>query len=206
MKTYRQFLNEYFTWNDEMTEKTIDLGELYKLQEGNMYHIAQTLRYEFRDFPNRNLDEYKEITLNSLYRPNLYWVIKDNEFDYDKNGIIFSEPYKNNRLRINGDSFHNFFFKIKTIKKNYTEQNPYGEENWANEAYYTDMSPYDYSFEIPECVNIGWLDENHPFEKGETPSEFVEKLKKNADVRPNMRISRLPFLRETNKGNQREQR
>jgi len=49
---------------------------------------------------------------------------------------------------------------------------------FINEAYYPDLSPYNYSWEMPECVNIGWLDEKHDFEKGEVPDGFIEKLKK----------------------------
>jgi len=50
-------------------------------------------------------------------------------------------------------------------------------KQFINDAYYSDLSPYEYGFSIPECVNIGWLDKDHDFEKGDVPNEFIEKLK-----------------------------
>jgi hypothetical protein len=46
------------------------------------------------------------------------------------------------------------------------------------ETYYNDLSPYEYGFSIPGCVNIGWLDIDHDFEKGYVPDGFIDKLKK----------------------------
>ena len=47
-----------------------------------------------------------------------------------------------------------------------------------NESYYEDLTPFEYGmYALPECVNIGWLDKRYPFEKGEVPDGFVERLK-----------------------------
>lgn len=44
-------------------------------------------------------------------------------------------------------------------------------------AYFEDLSTYTY---IPEdegsLLNVGWLDADHPFEKGKLPGVFIEKL------------------------------
>jgi hypothetical protein len=49
-------------------------------------------------------------------------------------------------------------------------------------AYFDDLTPYTY-FPVDDdeasqgAVNIGWLDEHHPFPQGETTSEFQQKLR-----------------------------
>lgn len=78
--------------------------------------------------------------------------------------------------------------KAMENSKRITPEDPYGEEVWIGEklitkfkifeAYYADLSPYEYGFVVPECVNIGWLDRRHDFEKGDVPEGFIEKLKK----------------------------
>ena len=44
-------------------------------------------------------------------------------------------------------------------------------------AYYADLTPYNYSHHSEMELNIGWLQKNQPFEKGETPFLFIEILK-----------------------------
>ena len=44
-------------------------------------------------------------------------------------------------------------------------------------AYFADLTTYTYIPEGEETVlNVGWLDADHPFEKGETSEAFIEKL------------------------------
>lgn len=44
--------------------------------------------------------------------------------------------------------------------------------------YYKDLTPYEYylPFKLPNVLNVGWLDKEFDFPKGNTPSELVEKL------------------------------
>lgn len=46
--------------------------------------------------------------------------------------------------------------------------------------YYKDLTPYEYFMPraMPNIQNVGWLDKNHPFEKGEVSKEIIEKLSK----------------------------
>jgi hypothetical protein len=46
--------------------------------------------------------------------------------------------------------------------------------------YFVDLTTYSYlrnNEEIPDILNIGWLDSEHPFEKGEVASQYTDKLK-----------------------------
>src|SRR5262245_565679 len=45
--------------------------------------------------------------------------------------------------------------------------------------HYPDLSPYKYNLPRPLAgvVNIGWLDNDHPFERGIVPEGFSERLK-----------------------------
>jgi hypothetical protein len=45
-------------------------------------------------------------------------------------------------------------------------------------TYFRELSPYTYhhSWKGKGLINIGWLDVSEPFEKGEVPERFVEKL------------------------------
>jgi hypothetical protein len=46
-------------------------------------------------------------------------------------------------------------------------------------AFFEDLTPYTYLHpeeELPGTVNIGWLDKDHPYPKGETSGEFQMKL------------------------------
>jgi hypothetical protein len=43
--------------------------------------------------------------------------------------------------------------------------------------YYPDLSVYEYiQYEGDNILNIGWLDKQHEFSKGEVPKEFLDKL------------------------------
>jgi hypothetical protein len=44
--------------------------------------------------------------------------------------------------------------------------------------YYKDLSQYDHwgKYDVPTTKNVGWLDNEHPFETGITSQSFVEKL------------------------------
>lgn len=127
IKKFRIF--EYFTWNEEVDEKTIDLGKLYNQQEGNLDHILQILQYEFRNQPDNNFIEYKKITLHS----NNYdiWKLTNNtiEKNRDGNGIIFRAEY-GGLYNFDLKSFKHYHFKIKIIKKKFNKEDPYGEEVW----------------------------------------------------------------------------
>ena len=44
-------------------------------------------------------------------------------------------------------------------------------------TYFDDLSPYSYlSEEERDVLNIGWLDMDHAFPRGETSDEFIERL------------------------------
>ncbi|SPD76515.1 conserved hypothetical protein [uncultured Desulfobacterium sp.] len=43
-------------------------------------------------------------------------------------------------------------------------------------TYFDDLSPYSYISEEGNSLNIGWLDKNHDFQKGDTSEEFIERL------------------------------
>jgi hypothetical protein len=45
-------------------------------------------------------------------------------------------------------------------------------------AYFSDLSSYSYCGHEPSTVNIGWLDGEHPFNRGETSPQFRELLAK----------------------------
>jgi len=44
-------------------------------------------------------------------------------------------------------------------------------------TYFPDLSPYSYDGNEKDTVNIGWLHYDHPIQRGDTPSEFQERLK-----------------------------
>lgn len=46
----------------------------------------------------------------------------------------------------------------------------------VNESYYEDLTPYTYSRNRHNELNIGWLDNKHDFEKGEVPDGLLERL------------------------------
>lgn len=172
-----KMFNEYYTWNDDVTEKTIDLGTLYEQQEGNTDHIMQILEYEFR--PIQSNDEYKVIRLVGKYS-NVDMTLYNHIIETDKKGLLFTARHGGHFIfrRIPFDRFSRFQFKIRILKRRFIPEDPYGEEEWdINEAYYPDLSPYEYGFAIPECVNIGWLDNEHDFETGDVPDGFIDKLK-----------------------------
>lgn len=75
--------------------------------------------------------------------------------------------------------------KIKNKMKNFNQ--------FVNETYYPDLTPYEYGGEIPECVNIGWLDEHHNFKKGTVPSGLIEKLKDAPKIAQNLGYHNCPF-------------
>lgn len=45
--------------------------------------------------------------------------------------------------------------------------------------YFQDLTNYSYylGFEISEVKNVGWIDAEHPYQKGSAPEAFVEKLR-----------------------------
>jgi len=45
--------------------------------------------------------------------------------------------------------------------------------------YFPDLSPYQYGRDPldPAIVNIGWLSEDHPYETGDVPTDFVEAIR-----------------------------
>ncbi len=45
-------------------------------------------------------------------------------------------------------------------------------------TYFPDLSPYSYFGTQKDTVNIGWLHVDHPYQKGDTPTDFQERLKK----------------------------
>ena len=44
--------------------------------------------------------------------------------------------------------------------------------------YFADLTPYAYrhSLALPEVLNVGWLDDQHPYTQGHVPKDLVEKL------------------------------
>lgn len=48
-------------------------------------------------------------------------------------------------------------------------------------SYYEDLTPYNYHHYSEKELNVGWLDKDFPFEKGELPAGFLERLKKFAE-------------------------
>jgi hypothetical protein len=46
--------------------------------------------------------------------------------------------------------------------------------------YFEDLSPYEYGGDtpMPDVVNVGWLSQEHPYESGPVPPEFVEAVRK----------------------------
>lgn len=42
--------------------------------------------------------------------------------------------------------------------------------------YYPDLSPYAYSSQIADALNVGWLDPAHAFPQGPTPDGFAARL------------------------------
>lgn len=48
-------------------------------------------------------------------------------------------------------------------------------------SYYQDLTPYNYHHHSIKELNVGWLDKNFPFEKGEVPAGFLNNLKKIAE-------------------------
>ena len=44
-------------------------------------------------------------------------------------------------------------------------------------SYYEDLSPYNYHHHSKKELNVGWLEKDFPFEKGEVPAGFLDKLK-----------------------------
>ncbi len=51
--------------------------------------------------------------------------------------------------------------------------------------YYPDLSPYCYSDCQPAGLNVGWLDDQHPFEKGEVDPVLIETLLRLSLLRTN---------------------
>lgn len=65
-------------------------------------------------------------------------------------------------------------------------------------AYFPDLTPYTYFPEASPLLNVGWLDTSHPFTQGETPSEFLEKLRllRESPVKTTRGYHRCPFCRD----------
>lgn len=68
-----------------------------------------------------------------------------------------------------------------------------GYNQFLNEAYYEDLSPFEYGMAYPECLNIGWLDEGQPYEKGNVPDGFVKKLEELPVLMKHMGHHDCPF-------------
>ena len=43
--------------------------------------------------------------------------------------------------------------------------------------YFPDLSQYTYLGLDPSVLNVGWLDAQHPFQRGKAPSQFVDRLR-----------------------------
>jgi len=43
-------------------------------------------------------------------------------------------------------------------------------------AYFPDLSPFGYLRREPDTLNVGWLDDAHPYPTGDVPQGFAERL------------------------------
>lgn len=134
--------NEYYTWNDEVTEKIIDLGKLYDQQEGNPDHIYNILKYELRPQPTK--DEYKKMILytpkteqpligrNDIHHGHFYkeYILDNGEIELYSDAIGFHVNNNGNSSHLDFKDFHDFKIKIKIIKRIYSPEDPYSEEEW----------------------------------------------------------------------------
>jgi len=50
-------------------------------------------------------------------------------------------------------------------------------------SYYKDLTSYNYRHHSKKELNVGWLQEDQPFEVGETPEGFLDKLKNFSNFR-----------------------
>lgn len=67
---------------------------------------------------------------------------------------------------------------FETYFKDLTQYNYGGEyDRTKNDPRFARLFPY-YS----RCVNIGWLDESHDFEKGDVPEGFIDRINQKQKV------------------------
>lgn len=122
---------EYFKWNEEVTEKTIDLNELYLQQNSDMFNIVKILNYEFRKETDENIN--KIITLENKKRDTMYQL--DNNIDIvidpkDGEKILLNLFIGQNSTKCQISPYHNWKFIIKYKKRIFNDIDPYGEEDW----------------------------------------------------------------------------
>lgn len=119
--------NEYFTWNDEVTEKIIDLGKLYDQQEESPLNVLKILKYELRPQPTN--DEYKKMILFSTEKTDNFYILDNGSVEAcNSNGVTFRINGKDAILHF--ENFHDFSIKIKILKRIYSPEDPYSEEEW----------------------------------------------------------------------------
>jgi len=73
-------------------------------------------------------------------------------------------------------------------------------ENFINESYYTDLTPYEYG-ELrwaKNPVNIGWLDKGKDYEQGEVPKGFLSKLRNASVCNRHKGSHKCPFCGNSN--------
>lgn len=71
--------------------------------------------------------------------------------------------------------------------------------DFLNESYYEDLTPHTYSDtgKYKNVVNIGWLDVEKPFLKGEVPYGFIEKLSNLKEIHNHRGFHTCPFCNES---------
>ena len=129
---------EYVTWNDNVTEKTIDLEKLYEQQKGNPDHILQILQYEFRQINSE--DEHKRITLYPK-NGNTKYIMGEGDSNViiqlsnNKDGIVFIYIKNGGKsiARLLFSDFKLYVFKIEILKRRFVPEDPYGEEDWNDD-------------------------------------------------------------------------
>jgi hypothetical protein len=175
VKSYdlRDILEEYLINPEEGIDATVDNDRFEERLNGMFKGKFCSFESEDDEELVEGIVEDFEVISYYCYEINIYITVDGVKYDLRNDDWLIKTYLKDSK------DIEEYKRKREEIRLKMLDIDPYSEERWELESYHAaDLTPHYHSHSrgYHRVFNIGWLDTDKPFEKGEVPESFLRRL------------------------------